>query len=682
MFKYVDVLACYGKAGNVGVHSVDMSIFDQGLKYVYDEKSSRALGLKVSCSLNKDTSVTRDVMTPFIFVSYKDKLYPAYITSDGVNVMTSGLSDSSLNNIAVVLTSVIIDAEEDILDLKFDGYLRKYSLRDNTKPLLVMPTYVAWKLDFFSCVLVYNLANKKRLSLDLSNPDSLQSLIRIAPQTLNVTLRGTTPVITLSDGVYDVADFLRQANNSKEDMALWLLSHPELQAGNLIFQDKEENAVITLPNIPIKAVKLPSQVGYRSLKLFMPAGDTGIIVSTGSHKRVSIYGDINCTEATFVRDINFTTKDTSLDLALNCSFEKVSLAGIGSDSKLTVKSVRFLELRGMSGIALDINNNVFEMVVQKSVLRNSNVRGLSSLGNECSDTKIYDSEFSKISYFEVRNGTLSNVKLKDMSRIYIMSTDTENVIIEGDTRAFVGVYMRQELLRSNLPLLVTEKGYYTHEFKFLSPMSDGTYTLGIIFSLATMNVSESAIRMVARMGSVGETLISDVLDKNTADNFQPNTYYNRSITLDFTSIPNSSGTISVRVPIQVSLDEMDTFEQVVSLYSWEIIVAKMLLPFRFKTNGAKVNLLVYPVFGDANSLKTNNTYSANKRILSSVDAIKSWTRALPFSSKKENGAMISRYTRNVFNCLVKRGLGTIETCDFFYVSDYIQGRHGGYYADL
>ena len=243
--------------------------------------------------------------------------------------------------------------------------------------------------------------------------------------------------------------------------------------------------------------------------------------------------------------------------------------------------------------------------------------------------------------------------------------------------------MRQELLRSNLPLLATEKGYYTHEFKFLSPMSDGTYTLGIIFSLATMNVPESAIRMVARMGSVGETLISDVLDKNTAANFQPNTYYNRSITLDFTSIPNSSGTISVRVPIQVSLDEMDTFEQVVSLYSWEIIVAKTLLPFRFKTNGAKVNLLVYPVFGDDNSLKaSNNTYSAKKRVLSSVDAIKSWTRALPFSSKNENGASISKYTRNVFNCLVKRGLGTIETCDFYYVSDYIQGRHGGYYADL
>lgn len=431
MFKYVDVLACYNKAGTIGVHSVDMSIFDQGLKYVYDAKSSRALGLKVSCSLNKDTCVTRDVMTPFIFVSYKDKLYPAYITSDGVNVMTSGLSDSSLNKIALVLTSVIIDAKEDILDLNFDGCLRKYSLRDSTKPLLVMPTYVAQRLDFFSCVLVYNLANKKRLSLDLSNSDSLQSLIRIAPQTLNVTLRGTTPVITLSDGTYDVTDFLRQTNNSNEDMALWLLTHPELKVGNLVFQDKEENAVITLPNIPIKAVKLPSQVGYRSLKLFMPAGDTGIIVSTGSHKRVNVYGDMNCTEATFVRDVNFATEDTSLDLALNCSFERVSLAGIGSNSKLTVKSVRFLELQGMSGIALDINNNVFELVVQKSVLRNSGVRGLSSLGNECLGTKIYDSEFSKISYFEVRNCTLSNVRLKDMSRIYIKSTDTKNVIIEG-----------------------------------------------------------------------------------------------------------------------------------------------------------------------------------------------------------------------------------------------------------
>ena len=520
------------------------------------------------------------------------------------------------------------------------------------------------------------------LSLDLNNPDSLQSLISIAPQTLNVTLRGTIPVITLSDGVYDVVDFLRQANNSNEDTALWLLTHPELKAGNLVFQDKEENAVITLPNVPVNAVKLPSQVGYRSLKLFMPSGDTGIIVSVGSHKRVNVYGDMRCTEAAFVRDNNFAGKDTSLDLALNCSFDKVFITSIGAGSKMTVKSVRNLELQLMRGIALDINNNVNKLTVQKSVLQDCNVKGLSSLINEISRTKIYDSEFRKVSFLELSDCAVSNVRFKDMPRVFLKSTDVENTVIEGDTMVFVGVHIRSELVLSNLPLLVSEKGYYTHEFKFLSPMSDGTYTLGVNFSLATMNVSESAIRMVARMGSVGETLISDVLDKDTAANFQPNTYFNRSITLDFTSLSSSQGTITVRVPIQVSLDEMDTFEQVVSLYSWEIIVAKTLLPFRFKTNGAKINLMVYPVFGDASSLTNNGIYRAKKRVISSEAAIRSWTKALPFSSKSENGALISRYTRNVFNCLAKRGLGTIETCDFYYSSDYIQGRHGGYYASL
>lgn len=681
MFKYVDVLACYNKGGSIGVHSVDMSIFDQDLQYDYDAKSSSALGLNVSRSLNKNTFATRIVMTPFIFVSYKDKLYPAYITSNGVSVITSGLSASSLKNIALVLTSVIIDANEDILDLNFDGCLRSYSLRDNTKPLLVMPTYAAKELDFFSCVLVYNLANKKMLALDLSNPDSLQALIRVAPQTLNVTLRGTTPVITLSDGVYDVAGFLRRTNNSDEDMALWFLTHPELQEGNLVFTEKEENAVITLPNVPVNAVKMPSQVGYQSLKIFMPAGDTGIIVSTGSHKKVHVYGDMLCTKAAFVRDIMTIKEDTSLDLTVDCLFDKLSMTNIGANSRLTTKSVKDIEVQGMSGVALDVSN-AHKLVTQKAVLRDSKIRGLTGLVNGCSYTKIYDSEFSSIPFLDFTNCVLSNVRLKDMPRVFLRSADAENVTIEGDTMTFVGVYMRKELITSNLPLVASKKGYYTHEFKFLSPMSDGTYTLGINFSLAAMNIPAPIIQLVAKMNGIAETLIDDVLDKDTAANFQPNTYFNRSITLDFTSLPDSQSDITVRVPIQVSPAEMDMFEPVVALCSWEIIVAKTLLPFRFKTNGAKVNLVVYPVFGTDSSFKASDIYKAKSRILKSSDDISAWTKALPSPSKRKNGALISKYTRNVFNCLSERGVGTIETYDFYYLADYIHSRYGGYYAGI
>ena len=681
MFKYVDVLACYNKGGNIGVHSVDMSIFDQDLQYDYDAKSSSALGLTVSRSLNKNTFATRIVMTPFIFVSYKDKLYPAYITSNGVSVITSGLSASSLKNIALVLTSVIIDANENILDLNFDGCLRNYSLRDNTKPLLVMPTYVAKELDFFSCVLVYNLANKKMLALDLSNPDSLQSLIRVAPQTLNVILRGTTPVITLSDGVYDIADFLRHTNNSDEDMALWFLTHPELQEGSLVFTEKEENAVITLPNVPVNAVKLPSQVGYQSLKIFMPAGDTGIIVSTGSHKKVHVYGDMLCTKAAFVRDIKTIQEDTSLDLTVDCLFDKLSMTNMGANSRLTTKSVRSIEVQGMLGVALDISN-AHKLVTQKAVLRDSKIRGLTGLVNGCSYTKIYDSEFSSIPFLDFTNCVLSNVKLKNMPRVFLRSADAENVTIEGDTMTFVGVYMRKELITSNLPLVASKKGYYTHEFKFLSPMSDGTYTLGINFSLAAMNIPAPTIRLVAKMNGIAETLIDDVLDKDTAANFHPNTYFNRSITLDFTSLPDSQNDITVRVPIQVSPAEMDMFEPVVALYSWEIIAAKTLLPFRFKTNGAKVNLMVYPVFGTDSFFKASDIYKAKSRSLKSSDDISAWTKALPFPNKRKNGALISKYTRNVFNCLNERGMGAIETYDFYYLADYIHSRYGGYYAGI